>query len=266
MDISKINSPWVLMEIEDVTYGISCDFVLSLTQVPKITPLPSQSPAARGIIDFRTKSVQLYDSRLLLMGKSIAQEIKEFEEMLEQRFKDHINWIETLETCIRDDEEFTLNTDPYKCAFGDWYYNSEHKSNNIMFLSAFSRIDEPHKEVHKLGVNALNFAKTGKKEEALNLVKSIKANELPHMKNLFNELKDAYKDGMKETVIVMGYGENLMAMAVDQIKAIEHLHDFDEQTIEESFENLEYLMGVAKRPNGEMVLLLHAEYIIDKYH
>ena len=75
MDTSKKDSPWVLYEIGDATYGITCNCVLALNQIPEVTPLPMQGAGARGVFNFREISVPLYEKFCgeveILLGKNV---------------------------------------------------------------------------------------------------------------------------------------------------------------------------------------------------
>lgn len=266
IDTTRTNSPWVLIELDHVNYAISCNAVLSLNQVPEITPLPTAPKEVRGVIKFRTKLIQLVDTRLLLNRKSIAEETVEFDAMIDQRYKDHLNWLGTLEKNVKEDSEFTLTTDPHKCAFGKWYdsYNADNSS--LVFSSTFAKFDEPHKAIHQIGITARNLVETGRKSEAVELVDSVRNTTLKQMLHLFEEIKEAYKDGRKETVVVLGDENKCIGISVDQITSIENLSEFDEDFIKDSVSSTEYLAGVAKRKDGQIVLLLNDECILGKYH
>lgn len=266
MNTSKINAPWVLIEINKVIYAISCESVLSLSQVPTTTPLPKTPREVRGVINFRTKVIQLVDTRVLLNFKSILDDINEFCSMIDQRYKDHTNWLDTLEKSVLGDEEFTLTTDPHKCAFGKWYDSYKAENTNIMFLSTFAKFDKPHKAIHQIGITAKELIEQGNKQEAAKLIKSVKDTELKQMLHLFNEIKEAYKDCRREIIVVLGDENKCTSLSVDQITAIEHLHEIDENFIRESVTNSEYLSGIGKRKDGSVVFLLNDEYILSKYH
>ena len=266
IDATKTNSPWVLIELDHVIYAISCNAVLSLNQVPEITPLPAAPREVRGVIKFRTKLIQLIDTRLLLNRKSIVEEMVEFDEMIDQRYKDYFNCIGVLEKNIKEDVEFTLTTDPRKCAFGKWYYNYKPENTSLIFSSTFAKFDEPHREIHQMQITAKNLVESGKKSEAIELIESVKNDELKQMGILFEELKEAYKEGRRETVVVLGDENKSMGISVDQIASIENLFEFDEDFIKESLSNTDYLSGVAKRKDNSIVLLLNDEYVLCKYH
>lgn len=266
MNELKLNSPWVLLSINDVVYAVSSSVVLSLNQLSQITPLPVSPKEVRGVIDFRSHSIQLVDSRKMLGMKSVDEEIDSFRETMEQRYNDHMNWVNTLEETVKNGQEFTLTTDPHKCAFGKWYDNYSTKNTNIMFLSTFAKFDKPHKAIHEIGVITQQLIKRGKKEEAIELINEVKNNELKQMLQLFNDIKTAYKDGRKEIMVVIGEEGNCIGLSVDQIVAIEHLSDIDEDLIKESITNVEYLSGLGKRKDDSVVFLLNDEYILNKFH
>lgn len=267
MKDSKRNSPWVLLELNGVIYATSCESVLSLNQLPDATPLPKAPPEIRGVINFRGRLIELVDTRKLLDIKSITEEIEEFNEMMNQRYNDHLNWLNTLENTVKNDTEFTLTTDPHKCAFGKWYDGYKSKNTNIMFLSTFAKFDKPHKEIHGIAHQAEHLIERGDRQGAMNLIESTKNTKLAEMLGLFKDLKDAYQNSRKEIVVVIGEDEsNCVGLSVDQITAIEHLSDFDESLVKDSMTGTSYLSGIAKRKDGSVVILLNDEYILDKFH
>ncbi len=266
MKNTKLESPWVLLELNDVIYATSCESVLSLNQLPEITPLPKAPLEVRGVINFRGRLIELLDTRLILGTKSIIEEIEAFFAMMDQRYQDHMNWLNTLEKTVKEDTEFSLTTDPHKCAFGKWYDSYNSKNTNIMFLSTFAKFDKPHKEIHEIAIKAKELIFSGNKQAAIDLIESTRNTKLKEMLNLFEDLKEAYKNSRKEIVVVIGEDESkCIGLSVDQITAIEHLSEFDENLVKDSMTGTEYLAGIAKRKDGSVVIILNEEYLLSKY-
>lgn len=266
MKNSKLESPWVLLELNGVIYATSCESVLSLNQLPETTPLPKAPLEVRGVINFRGRLIELVDTRRILGIKSITEEIEDFVSMMDQRYADHTNWINTLETTVKNDTEFTLTTDPHKCAFGKWYDSYSTKNTNIMFMSIFAKFDKPHKEIHEIAIQAKELIFSGNKQAAVDLIESTRNTKLKEMLGLFGDLKDAYKNSRKEIVVVIGEDESkCIGLSVDQITAIEHLSEFDENLVKDSMTETEYLSGIAKRKDGSVVIILNDEYLLSKY-
>lgn len=266
MKASKKNSPWVLLDINKIVYAVSCEIVLSLSQLPEITPLPKTPKEIRGVVDFRGRSIQLIDSRTMLGLKSVSDDVEEFNNLMDQRLQDHKNWIATLESSVKNGEVFTLTTDPHKCAFGKWYDSFPTENENLMFTSAFARFDEPHKEIHQIGVKTQEFISMGKHDEAVNLINSVKSTTLIQMFHLFDELKLAYKDSRKEIMVVIGDEKKKVGLSVDRIVAIEALSEIDEDLLKHSITNTNYLSGLGKRKDGSVSLILDDEFILSKFH
>ncbi len=264
-EIKNQNSPWVLLEVNNIEYAVSCNSVFSLSKLPKITPYPNAPKEVRGVTIFRGKSIQFIDLRLLLGFESIFKEIEDFGAMMDQRYQDHINWVNNLEKSVMEGKEFTLSTDPHKCAFGKWYDTYELQSKNIMFMSTFARFDAPHKEIHSIAQKAQEFLKNGQKEKAVELINNTREVELKQMLQLFSDLKVAYAESKKEIMVVIGNDNNLLAFSVDQVVSIEKLYDFDEYLIEDSVTDTKYLSGLAKRKNGTVVFILNDDYLLSQY-
>lgn len=261
MNDAKENSPWVLLDLSGIIYAVSCNSVLSLSQLPQVTPIPKAPKGVRGVIDFRGKLIELLDMRMMLNIKSVSSEIQEFCEMMDARRQDHLNWIDTLEKCVKEDVEFTLTTDPHKCAFGKWYDSYNNNIKSIMFSTAFSRFDVPHKAIHKIGITAKELVDVGKKQDAIDLIDKVKDTELKQMLDLFEDIKASYIESKREIVVVLGDENHSISIAVDDIVAIEHLSEFDEDLIKNTMTNSEYLAGIGKRRSGSSVILLNDEYL-----
>lgn len=266
MKNSKLDSPWVLLELNNVIYATSCESVLSLNQLPEVTPLPKSPCEVRGVINFRGKLIELLDARKLLNIKTIMEEINEFNTMINQRYQDHCNWLANLENTVKSDAEFTLTTDPHKCAFGKWYDSYNIKNTDLLFSSTFAKFDKPHKAIHHIGIKAKQLIDGGDKQAAIALIESTKNTELKQMMGLFEDIKEAYHNSRKEIVVVLGENEEkCIGLSVDQITAIEHLSEFDENLVKDSMTGTEYLAGIAKRKDSSVVLLLNEEYLLAKY-
>lgn len=266
MNESKKISPWVLLELNNVVYATSCENVLSLNQLPDSTPLPKAPPEVRGVINFRGRLIELIDTRRILGIKSIVDEIEDFNAIMTQRYQDHLNWLNTLESTVKNDTEFTLTTDPHKCAFGKWYDSYNSKNTHIMFLSTFAKFDKPHKAIHEIAIKAKELIFKGDKQAAVDLIESTRNTKLKEMLGLFGDLKEAYKDSRKEIVVVIGEDESkCIGLSVDQITAIEHLTDFDGNLVKDSMTTTEYLSGIARRKDGSVVIILNDEYLLGKY-
>lgn len=265
MSKKNLDLPRVLLDIAGTVYGISSEYVLSLHPIDKITPLPNAPMGSRGVISFRGNMIELVNIQKILGVQSLEEKVTTFVDVMDQRKEDHINWVETLKKCTQNKTEFTLTTDPHQCAFGKWYDAYDLSKTNITFHSAFAKFDKPHKAIHQVGVKADELIKRGKHDEALELIEKTKDTELAQMMGIFDEIKQAYKESNREIVVVIGNEKNTISIAVDNILAIEHLNETDEELINESMTDTKCINGLAKRKDGSLVILVDAEHILQNY-
>lgn len=264
MEMNENDAPQVLVDVAGLVYAVPCSCVLSLEQLTKVTPMPTSPAEVRGVVNFRGKIIELLDTRVLFNSKSITQEIKEFSELMDARLQDHLNWINTLQDCILSGREFTLTTDPHKCAFGKWYDNFQTKDSTLSFELA--KFDNPHKAIHQIGIDASAMLKRGDKEGAIDLINKTKSTELQQMVSLFASVKVAYAESKKEILVVLGETEqNAISLSVDEVVAIEHIFEVDEELINDTVANTNYITGVAKRKNGNVVYILNQEHLLKTY-
>lgn len=264
MELKK-NLPWVLIEIANVIYAIPCELVLSLHPLNRITPLPMAPEGIRGVIDFRGQIIELINLQKLLGLASTEDEVKAFYDLMDARRQDHINWLKTLETCVRNGTTFTLTTDPHKCAFGKWYDSYDVKNTNIVLSTALSKFDKPHKAIHEIGIKADELIKNNKKEEALALIEATKDTEMQQMMHLFDNVKEAFKESNREIAIVIGDGKKNISIAVKKVVAIEYLNETNEEFIEETKTNSKYILGISKRKNNTFALLLNDDLLLNEF-
>lgn len=261
----KQNLPWLLLNINENIYAVSCENVLSLYQVDKITSLPKSPNEIRGVVKFRDQIIQLVDIRKILNVKGIDEDIREFEELMEARRNDHIKWLNTLDDCVKNEKEFTLTTNPHKCAFGKWYDTYRSNNTNLMFLMTFARFNNPHLEIHAIGDKAKELIDKNDRKGAIALVEATRNTVLMKMMMLFDEIKQAYRESKREILVIIGDTTRSIGIAVDEIVAIEHLSELDEDMLKSTITKTEYLMGTGKRKDDSVVFLLNDDYFLDTF-
>src|SRR6056297_815698 len=74
-----------------------------------------------------------------------------------QREVDHLNWTVELNDLLNNDtvHELTVETDPKKCAFGQWYYSEERLEAEQMLPQLkplLAAIEEPHSRLHESAI------------------------------------------------------------------------------------------------------------------
>ncbi|MEG2053774.1 MAG: chemotaxis protein CheW [Oscillospiraceae bacterium] len=223
--------PWLVFEAKNQHFAVNSASIVTILQLnQKVTIMPDYPPNVRGVINFRGDIVPLLELRKVIGLKSFIEEEKEFDDMLEQRKTDHIHWADELERCIDAKENFTLATDPHKCAFGKWYYNYKTDSQAVSFV--LGKIEEPHKLLHETAENAMaceRHCDTCKlaecKQAALHKAKNM---YVPTVLSLIDDAKEIFKASNHEMCIILTNGAiqiGLLVDAVDSVVSLEFMGD-----------------------------------------
>ncbi len=84
--------------------------------------------------------------------------------LLTDKWVDHLNWIKDVANSIMSKTVFDGGIDPYKCAFGKWYY--AYTADNPTFGKLLKEWEEPHANLHKYAAKLVAFEKAGNWKKA----------------------------------------------------------------------------------------------------
>lgn len=209
----------------EVTYGIPLCSVEEIKRLEQITSIPGSKSYVRGGIWHRDHQIPLIDLRKLFSIPSLREERQQLVQTLDQREKDHLDWIDELYASVKENREFRKTLDPRKCAFGKWYYSFVTYDSHIERL--FRAFEAPHAEVHRVGAVVAELVGAGKRDEAFDKINHAKENELAKLFKLFGEFKNALVNDLREISIVVTVGSKKTAIIVD---AVENIFKLTSQT------------------------------------
>jgi len=213
--------PLVTFIIEKAQYAVSSQYVSTMVAVPATRPVPHAPPYVRGIINMRGKVLPLIDLRLRMGYSSALDEQEEFRQLLARREQDHVNWLNELEASVQEEREFTLTTDPTKCAFGKWYANFQTEDSTLKNFT--SKFDRPHRKIHAVAAQVGELVRGGRVEDARKVIETARENELKLMIKLFNKAGRIIRDGHREIAMIIETPAFDYAVAIDQVRAVEFL-------------------------------------------
>ena len=142
--------PYVLFHINGSLYCLNSQYLSKIRPMPDYEKIPKAPASIMGMFRQDDRIVTLMDLRTELGYRSMSSECMEFEEMIDARKQDHLNWLSELERCIQKDEPFLLAKDPHQCAFGRWYYNFHTDNQAVAFH--LRKIEEPHRKLHEAAI------------------------------------------------------------------------------------------------------------------
>lgn len=148
--------------------------------------------------------------------------------LLKSRLIDHIIWMNQLLETIIEKNEFQGQTDPTKCAFGEWYYNYK-KSDGYSSLDQSRKklIDDMENYHTKLHASAVNIKESKSTGEALFIYKSATKQNVDKLQNIFNNyiaeietLMEAYESELEKFQEISALVKILIILAAISISAI----------------------------------------------
>ena len=99
----------------------------------------------------------------------------------------------------------------------------------------------------------------GHYSEALDLIQERKDHELRIMRNLFNDVKQTYRNHNREIAIVLQFGNRQAALVIDEVVAIETLSWNNWRTMDEATGGqvqADYMLGLAEIPEKELPVVV----------
>lgn len=248
----------IIVTLGDSHYALASESIASIVSVPECTKLPRVPGWIRGLIMIRGQGYSLGDLRVRLGMPSLPVEIEEFVTMIGQREQDHVRWLDTLEACTREGNEFTLTTDPHKCAFGKWY--DAYKTNNHLVELYLRRFDAPHKAIHAVGVEVDALIRSGDVATAQCTIVTTKNTTLAEMRLLFSGFRALIREtGAREVAILLNGTSTPLAVVVDSIDAVERFERLGLGPVSEAIPGLdrELVPEVGLWENGAEKIVIH---------
>lgn len=257
---------WVVFRLQKQFFALPVAETQEMFVVPEVTPIPRAPVFVRGVINMRGRVMPLLDLRVRLGMPSSLEERDNLVTLLEQREKDHRDWLMELEASVRERRKFRLTTDPHACAFGKWY--DSFSTDNLRLTGNLLKFDAPHQRVHAVGKEVEALVGKGEYDAALALVDRTRETTLSKLINLFIEVRDTIRKSHVDIAVVVERQGKVVALTVDAVDAVEALNlEGQEQAASGSYGSLakNLVAGIARRlEGGEMVLLLDVPRLLDE--
>lgn len=254
--------PWLVFTLGGNAYAVNSSFVNGIEMKPKnVIPLPEAPDTYRGLVERRGEVYPLLDMRKTFHFPTIDEETERFKAMMEQRKKEHIEWIDELERCAETGKPFELATDPHKCAFGMWYdqFSKENSAAAVLIRG----IEAPHAKLHETAHEVLSAVQNGDKETAAKLIRKARKEYVPKIIEAIDESEHAYKSTFKETVVVLKEGDQMLGLLVDKVLAVDKIHFIEGSGNLKLLSQSRYFCTVARndRVNLEILVINEKELL-----
>jgi len=255
---------WVILDLDEKWFGVSIERVRELIMAPEIVELPDTPPFVLGLIKLRESTIPVIDLRKRLGMKSMDETYHELIDTLKARKQDHMNWIAELKLSVKENREFTKQTDPSKCEFGMWY--DCFKTDDLVLGSLLKKFDAPHRAIHGIAVKVKRLREEGKAGQAETLIKDTENRDLKTMVNLFDAVIEELSHNRRQVILVADFDGFVCGMMVDRIESVLALSpdEIGPPPQVSTMKTSKKVVGVARpKSTDRMILLLDLQQIVD---
>jgi chemotaxis signal transduction protein len=256
----------VLVNICGQKYAINSEHIISIISMQEYSPIPGAPKEILGVMNFRGNATPIIDLRTLFNRPTIKEEFEQFKMMIDERKSDHVNWIEKLEESVDTGEEFTLATDPHKCAFGKWFYSF--KTENLTVQHHLRKIEEPHRKLHEVALEIQTCKQHENESDRMGCMhqrlERAKDEYMRQILGLLDETKDVFQSLYREMLLVLEIDQRQMAAVIDEVLSVEELLQVSSSCNTLSFLHSDYICNVMRQKNSdELILELNAEKLFE---
>ncbi len=264
---------WIVIELSDQTYGFDVDHVREIVSLQDmhIHRIPQSPACAEGVIVLRDRPIEVIDVRSTLGLCSLHKEAEGITKLLQEREEDHCRWIQELETCVLEQREFRLATDPHKCKFGQWYDKvmgdpqglSRLTNNDLALTSLLEQLDQPHKRIHAVAERVLGCVSTGRIGEARRILDETRDTELRSLRQIFSKCRAKMEIVKRGVLFVFTEQEGAVGGLVDRVVEVARFSEDQVRPVECATLGRSMLAGVAQWGDaGRMVQLLDVPAVV----
>lgn len=248
--------PWAIVRLMNQFFAVPTQDLREMVIMPPVSRIPNTPNHIRGAINLRGQVLPVVDLRKLIGWSSTQDETDAFCSLMQQREQDHRNWLNELESCVKERREFKLTTNPHACAFGKWY-DSYHPE-NPWIAKHLRKFDPPHQRIHMIGAEVQKLAAEGEYRQAQDSIDRARNNILSQMLQLFSELRTLIRETQAETAMILTNSGKTFAASIDEAISVERLVAGSIEGIPtlDTAEHNGLVRRLGKRTKGEEVVMI----------
>ena len=186
--------------VSDTLYAIDISKVLTISQeMGSIQSLPAKAKGLVGMVEFQGNAVPVLDFANMLGFASGIENSNSLIQLLADKEKDHIDWVEALEDSLVNGTPFIKAKDPHKCAFGQWY--DHFKSRDETLMEVLAEFNKPHQQIHALADKLLDMKQYNQGEKALKLLHYERNITLKRLIKRFEQARTHLKESTRQVLL-----------------------------------------------------------------
>jgi chemotaxis signal transduction protein len=251
----EIDYPYVIFQVFDNKFAISCKHVVSIEQFTPTTEIVHSAREVRGVSYYKNEPISIFDLRAVF-GLISREDYINNVVNLPGRVQEYEEYAQTLEECVYSGLPFTLEVNPRECGFGKWLYGTRDKAAPEV-RGGMDYIEPLHEEFHKKAELIRDALSSGRSDDAAKHLEKTRAlkNEIT---NKLGELHETMHKSMKELNLILQLEGKKIGLVFDEPDSVEEIDEI--QLLPPSVVMTKYIkrMGLGKK-NRNIIFILEAE-------
>lgn len=216
------SGPSIVFRVKESIFSISGQDIHSILQFPeKLLAAPHAPAYVRGSFQVLDDIVTVVDMRSLFGWPTIKQEYRSFSEMIEERKRDHLHWVEVLRSCCHEGKPFPLTKDPHQCKLGAW--RDQYQTESSVIAHQMSLLDGPHQTLHELAHTVLEHQAAGSSGKANEILAQMDSHLVPKILGLLDNMKTSFRETEYREIVLTLHGEKTVGLVADEVLGVEPL-------------------------------------------
>ena len=184
----------------------------------KTTRIEVNEKLGAEVTTYQGKPVPIYDLASLMGCEAEYTKNLELLQILKDREKEHVDWLDALESAIRTNSDFNKAKDPNQCEFGRWYTNF--KADDELLVDILTDFDEPHQRIHGLADELLTLRDEGEVDKALSTLEFERGRTLGKLISLFSSARERLENITRPILLYIDTSKKMVAVRLNAISDI----------------------------------------------
>jgi chemotaxis signal transduction protein len=184
----------------------------------KTTRIEVNEKVGAEVTSYQGKPVPIYDLANLMGCQAEYTANIALLKILKDQEKEHHDWMNALEACLRSGDTFNHPRDPNLCDFGKWY--SGFQAEDELLADILEDFDSPHKRLHGLADELLALREDGEAKKAIATLELERGKTFGKLVNLFGAARDRLENITRPILLYIDTGHKMIAVRLNAISDI----------------------------------------------
>jgi chemotaxis signal transduction protein len=257
METMDLDLPWLTFTLRGNAYAINSKFIDGIMTPPdEITPIPDSPAKYIGMLNIRGDVFPLLDMRKQFKLMSVDEEIKAFEDCVEDFINVHTAAYEKLKVGS------AMLGDELKCHYTLWAEKISRHKDKVSDIIA--KADTAHKNIHALSAKIDELRKADGKESEIAALLGETAKNVTLFSDMLKEAEYTFKRRFRETIVNLSDEDCKIGILVDEVLGVGEIEMVRDSNNLNTVYSSKMFEGVGKSDKTDKEILIINEELLIK--